>query len=328
MPRSDPPKKPPSASLNVNQPAGQSVCRSSQKLWTIADGFGSRNCCTWKSAMPPCQTTIAPTKTTSAGSHSPSRRATGRARRHSQCLLFLGKQVLAAAAQELPHGGHELEEARLLARLDRSRVRQVDVDGAGDPAGPRAHDDHARGQEDRLRDRVGDEDDGRAELLPDREQLEVQPLARHLVERAERLVHQQERRLERERARDRDALLHAARELPRMVVGEADELDELEHLLDPLLALRAIPAEELERHARCSSRRCASRRARRPGRRSRSRDRRAPASRTCRSRARCRSSARSGRRSRAEASTCRTPTGRSARRTRPAATRARCPGAR
>ena len=58
-----------------------------------------------------------------------------------------------------------------------------------------------------------------------------EPLARHLVERAERLVHEQQRRLEGERARDRDPLLHAAGELPRVVVGEAAELDELEHLL-------------------------------------------------------------------------------------------------
>ena len=49
---------------------------------------------------------------------------------------------------------------------------------------------------------------------------EFMPLAGHLVERAERLVHQQDRRLERERARDRDALLHPAGELVRVVARE------------------------------------------------------------------------------------------------------------
>ena len=44
-----------------------------------------------------------------------------------------------------------------------------------------------------------------------------------------------------------DALLHAARELPRMVVLEAGQLDELEHLVDARLAPRAVPAEQLER---------------------------------------------------------------------------------
>ena len=45
---------------------------------------------------------------------------------------------------------------------------------------------------------------------PDLHQLEVHPLARHLVERPERLVHQQQLRVEGERAGDRDPLLHPA----------------------------------------------------------------------------------------------------------------------
>ena len=92
-----------------------------------------------------------------------------------------------------------------------------------------------------------DEDNRRAACFPDAEQLRVQPLARHLVERAERLVHQKERRVERERARDRHALLHSAGQLPRMVVAEAAQLDEIEHLLDALASPLAIPAGELER---------------------------------------------------------------------------------
>ena len=42
------------------------------------------------------------------------------------------------AAKPVAHLGDELEEARLLARVGRSRLRQVDVHDAGDPPGPRA----------------------------------------------------------------------------------------------------------------------------------------------------------------------------------------------
>ena len=122
-----------------------------------------------------------------------------------------------AGAQRLAHLGDEREEARVLARLERPRLRQVDLDHPRDPPRPGRHHDHARREEHRLRDRVGDEDDRALRLRPDLEQLPVQALAGHLVERAERLVHQQERRVERERAGDRDALLHAAGELPRPV---------------------------------------------------------------------------------------------------------------
>ena len=67
MPKSDPITKPPSASWNVVQPAGQSVWRSFQKLETIAVGFGSRNCWMWNAAIEPCQSAIASTKTASRG---------------------------------------------------------------------------------------------------------------------------------------------------------------------------------------------------------------------------------------------------------------------
>ena len=50
---------------------------------------------------------------------------------------------------------------------------------------------------------------------PEQEQLLVQMVAGDLVKRAEGLVHEQEIGLEAERAGDRDALLHAARKLPR-----------------------------------------------------------------------------------------------------------------
>ena len=90
------------------------------------------------------------------------------------------------------------------ARRPRSRVIRP---------GPRRHHDDPVGQEHRLGDGVGHEHDGRAGLPADPHELDLHPLAGHLVERTERLVHQQQPRALGEGAGDRDALLHAAGEL-------------------------------------------------------------------------------------------------------------------
>ncbi len=86
--------------------------------------------------------------------------------------------------------------------------------------GPGRHHDDAVGEEDRFLDRVRDEDHGQPGALPDVEKLVLQALARHRVERAERLVHQHDLGVVGEHAGDRHALLHAARELVRIGVGE------------------------------------------------------------------------------------------------------------
>ena len=65
-------------------------------------------------------------------------------------------------------------------------------------------------------------------LRPQPQQLLVELVADDLVERAERLVHQQQLRLERERAGDRGALLHAAGELPGILALEAGQVDQRE----------------------------------------------------------------------------------------------------
>ena len=68
-----------------------------------------------------------------------------------------------------------------------------------------------RAEEHRFLDRVGDEDDGLAAFAPDPQHLQVHLFAGQRVERAERLVHQDQFRVVDERARDSGALLHAAR---------------------------------------------------------------------------------------------------------------------
>jgi hypothetical protein len=68
---------------------------------------------------------------------------------------------------------------------------------------------------------VGDEQHRLALRLPDAEQQFLHQLARLVVERAEGLVHQQHARVVGQRAGDRHALLHAARQLLGKVVLEA-----------------------------------------------------------------------------------------------------------
>ena len=78
-------------------------------------------------------------------------------------------------------------------------VAEVDRDHIGDAARPRRHHDDAVRQVHGLWDRVRDEHHRRAGLGTDAQQLGLHVLAGHLVERPERLVHQQQRRMRRER---------------------------------------------------------------------------------------------------------------------------------
>src|SRR5215472_5555196 len=77
---------------------------------------------------------------------------------------------------------------------------------------------------------MGHEQDRLAASFPDAHELRLHDLAGLRVERGERLVHQQDLRVDGERASEIDALAHAARELARMVVLEALEADELQEL--------------------------------------------------------------------------------------------------
>ena len=105
--------------------------------------------------------------------------------------------------------------------VDGSRPRQIDLDDARYAAGPRRHGDDAVGEQNGLADVVRHEDHGLLVRVPDAHQLEAELLARHGVERRERLVHQQNRRIVNERAADRNPLLHAAGELARKALLEA-----------------------------------------------------------------------------------------------------------
>ena len=86
----------------------------------------------------------------------------------------------------------------------------------------------------------------RAQIL---EYLGVETLPSHLVERAEGLVHEQQRRLEHERPGDGHSLLHATRELVRIVLDEVGQADQVQLLLGPLPLFGARGAHDLERQA-------------------------------------------------------------------------------
>ena len=87
-----------------------------------------------------------------------------------------------------------------------------------------------------------------AQRLPEREQIVVEAKARDLVERSERLVHEQKLRLGHQRTGNGCAHLHAAGELARIAVREARETDARQSRLDARLRRCSAPLQ-LERQA-------------------------------------------------------------------------------
>ena len=84
--------------------------------------------------------------------------------------------------------------------------------------GPRCQNRTMRAQKNRLLDAVGDKNDGLFTLPPDAHHREIHPFVCERVEGPEWLVHQDQLGIADERAGDRHTLLHAARELIRILV--------------------------------------------------------------------------------------------------------------
>ena len=200
----------------------------------------------------------------------------GRAHRFSASRNFRASSSSQAAARFLAQVAPDLRDVAAEGLADDdlggARARQLDLDDALHLAGPVGHHQDAVGELHRLGDVVGDEQRGLLELLLDLQHLVAEQQPRLLVERGERLVHQQDLRLRGERARHRDALAHAAGQLGRIAPLEAVEPDQLDEMPRALVAL----APSACRRSRAGTRRCRSRCARErstpPGRSCRSRD--------------------------------------------------------
>src|SRR5262249_32167217 len=117
---------------------------------------------------------------------------------------------------QFPQGIFQIHEAAVGLDLHVARPRQRHAEFFADRARTVAEDDDAVREQDRLGDHVRDENDGLFCLRPDAQQLELHKAPRLRVERGERLVHQENLGLDGERAREVDALLHAAGELVRI----------------------------------------------------------------------------------------------------------------
>ena len=129
--------------------------------------------------------------------------------------------------------GDEPRRGPLVELLGRAQLLDV----------PRVHDRDPVAHRERLLLVVGHVDERDPDLLLDALQLDLQLAAELEVERAQRLVEQQDVRPVRQRPRERDALLLAAGELVRLALLVAVEPHQRERVADaaPDLVLRPCP---------------------------------------------------------------------------------------
>ena len=222
------------------------------------------------------------------------RRARRSSRRAATALGLGARRRRSARARDAPrrepprraHAGADRATTRSSSRagdrviadelVDRQLERVQRADEIGDERGARMVVDLARGAElldlaavhhgdpvahrERLLLVVRHVDERRAELVLDPLQLELHLLAELHVERAERLVEQERRRTVDERARERDALLLAARELLRPAALEPSSVDDAEQLVRSARgARRAARPSPSARTRRCRRSSCAGR---------------------------------------------------------------------
>ena len=115
----------------------------------------------------------------------------------------------------------------------RRGTREIHVEVRGEASGTACQQHDAVAEARRLTHVVRDEHDGEPCLAPHVLELVVQQVARDGVERAERLVHEEDIRVLREGAGERDPLAHAAGELVGPLLREAAEVHEVEQLERP-----------------------------------------------------------------------------------------------
>ncbi len=111
--------------------------------------------------------------------------------------------------------GDDAMELGVGRQLARSRSAEGDSNLVDDPPGLRRHDDDSIGQRHRFGHLMRHEQDRRTTSLERRDQAIAEFLAKHVVERSERLVHEQKFRVGHPGSGERDSHSHAARKLPR-----------------------------------------------------------------------------------------------------------------
>src|SRR6266550_8190804 len=94
---------------------------------------------------------------------------------------------------------------------------------------------------------MGHEEDRRSRFAPDATELFVQSVTRDLVERTERLVHQQDLWVADESPRDGHSLSHTARQLMRIRMLPPFEADQLQQFGGRRLALVFRAVGDFER---------------------------------------------------------------------------------
>ena len=144
-----------------------------------------------------------------------------------------GEPVVAPGDLRLEQVAHAQE-----ARDEVGRRPLVEILGGPELLDPAAmNDGDAVGHRHRLFLVVGHEDERDADLVLDALELHLHLLAQLQVERAERLVEQEDLRVVHEGSRQRDALLLATGELARLAILVAGQLHQLEHGPDLLAHL-------------------------------------------------------------------------------------------
>jgi hypothetical protein len=119
-----------------------------------------------------------------------------------------------------------------------SRARKSDWHLKGDmPGWPGYHDDPVC-HEDGLVDVMGDQQRRHSLIaVPELQDLVLQRLASYCVYRAERLIEKQQLGLDRECPGDSDALLHPARQLSGIIVGDVTQVQDVKQALHPVKIL-------------------------------------------------------------------------------------------
>ena len=137
---------------------------------------------------------------------------------------------------EHPAGGRTVEDGGVAEEPGRRRVDRVPPhlrDGAALDHVAAAHQRHPVGDREGLLLVVGDQQRRGARRDEDVAQVEGEPLPQPPVERGERLVEQQQPRLDGQRTGQRDPLPLAAGQAGGAPVAEAGQADERQQLLDP-----------------------------------------------------------------------------------------------